>query len=217
VVTDGELPEGLWVRPDQAIQARQSVAPLNRTITAFGELVPQEERIDATDVTLGGAAVPAPEWLEDWFAPAQFDRLDDTTRLSSPSYELMTAGVRFGADGVGISADPDRECTSVSRAPEDSLFPRTPRPRHVYVSPARPAASATIRRTVGGTRIAVLPTAYTVVRTKDGLPATDVLADAGGGTALPYAAAIAVLAGRTAEERARLRVAPAHVTATEAA
>jgi hypothetical protein len=217
VVTDGELPAGLWVRPDQAIQARQSVAPLNRTITAFGELVPEDERIDATNVTLGGAPVATPEWLDDWFAPAQFDRLDDTTRLSSPSYELMTAGVRFGADGVGISADPDRECTSVSRAPEDSLFPRMARPRPVYVSPARPAASPTARRTVAGTRIAVLPTTYTVVRARDGLPASDVLAEAAAASGLAYAEAVSVLAGRTAQERARLRVAPAHAAAMEAA
>ena len=59
---------------------RQSVAPLNRTMTAFGEYVPEPERIDAADVTLGGLPVAAPEWLDDWFAPAQFDRLDDTAR-----------------------------------------------------------------------------------------------------------------------------------------
>ena len=65
------------------------------------------DRIDAADVTLGGEPVaPAPEWLDDWFAPAQFDRLDDTSRLSSPSYELMTAGVRFGDAGVGDQRRP---------------------------------------------------------------------------------------------------------------
>ena len=56
-----ELPAGLWVRPDQEIEARQPVAPLNRTITAFGELAPEEDRIDATDVTIGGELVAAPE------------------------------------------------------------------------------------------------------------------------------------------------------------
>ena len=155
VITGDELPAGLWVRPDQEIEARQPVAPLNRTITAFGELVPEDDRIDATDVKVGGAVVPAPEWLDDWFAPAQFDRLDDTSRLSSPSYELMTAGVRFGAAGIGISADPDRECTTVSREPETSVFPDADGKLSRFVSPARPAAAPAVRRTVRGVPLAV--------------------------------------------------------------
>ena len=57
VVVDDELPAGLWARPDQLVEVRQSVAPLNRTITAFGEYVPDPARIDATAVTLGGHPV----------------------------------------------------------------------------------------------------------------------------------------------------------------
>ena len=74
-----------------------------------------------------------------------------------------------------------------------------------------------MRRTVAGTRIAVQPTAYTVVRVKDGLLAADVLARAGAGTSLAYAQATAVLADRTAAERARLRIVPAHAALEEAA
>ena len=200
VITGEELPAGLWVRPDQEVEARQPVAPLNRTITAFGELVPEDDRIDATDVKVGGVVVPAPEWLDDWFAPAQFDRLDDTSRLSSPSYELMTAGVRFGAGGIGISADPDRECTTVSREPETSLFPDTDGKVSRFVSPPRPAAAPAVRRRVRGVPLAVKTTGYTVVRTADGIAALD-------GAVLNYAEAVAVVA---ANGHAAVKIAPAH-------
>jgi hypothetical protein len=203
VITGEELPAGLWVRPDQEVEVRQPVAPLNRTITAFGELVPEDDRIDATNVKVGGAVVPAPEWLDDWFAPAQFDRLDDTSRLSSPSYELMTAGVRFGAAGIGISADPDRECTTVSREPETSVFPDTDGKLSRFVSPTRPAAAPAVRRTVRGVPLAVSTTGYTVVRTADGIAALDA-------AVLNYAEAVAAVAAVAANGHRAVKIAPAH-------
>lgn len=206
VVMADERPEGLWVRPDQVVELRQSIAPLNRTMTAYGELVPEAPIVVADGVTIAGSAVPSPEWLDDWFAPAQFDRLDDTARLSSPSFELMTAGVRSGADGIGISTRPDAECTAVSRAPEESVFPDAS--GHVvvsdHVSGVRPAAGPAATRTVGGERITVLPTTYTVVRTVDGVRA------AGVGPSLTYAEAVATVAARPAHRRSLCRVAPAH-------
>lgn len=210
VVTADTLPEGLWARPDQLVQARQSVAPLNRTITAFGEFAPAADRIDVSAVTLGGAAVDVPGWLDDWFAPAQFDRLGNTDRLSAPSYELMTAGVRFGADAIDIGADPDADCTAVSQEPETSVFPDAATALSGHVSPALPAAAASVVRGVAGPRVTVAPTTYTVVRRADGLRAENVLADAGAGSSLRYTEAVGVVAGRPAAQRARLKVAPSH-------
>jgi hypothetical protein len=210
VVMSDERPEGLWVRPDQSVELRQSVAPLNRTMTAYGEFTPAVDVIEAEAVTLAGDAVSAPEWLDDWFAPAQFDRLADGERLSSPSYELMTAGVRFGDDGVGITSDFTGECTSVSREPEESIFPdEHPKPSG-HVCTARPAALASTTRSLANDRVAVLATTYTVVRVADGARADAVLSRTGTGPALSYAEACAVLAGQPAADRSRLRVAPSH-------
>ena len=167
VVIGAELPPGLWARPDQVVEVRQSVAPLNRTITAFGEYIPESDRIDAGSVTLGGQSVDEPAWLDDWFAPAQFDRLDDTTRLSAPSYELMTAGVRFGDAGVAISAN-EADCTTVSREPEESIWPDGRAKTSLFTSPARNPARAGESRTVAGEKLALLPTTYTVVRRSNG-------------------------------------------------
>ena len=213
VVVDDELPAGLWARPDQLVEVRQSVAPLNRTMTAFGEYVPVPARIDATAVTLGGDPVASPAWIDDWFAPAQFDRLGDTTRLSAPSYELMTAGVRFGDDGVAVSTNA-ADCTSVSRKYEESIWPDGAGDTSTspYTSPATSLARAPAVRTVAGPKLELLPTTYTVVRTSDGETAGSALADAGLlGVRATYAQATALIETRAAAdpaERRRLRVVP---------
>ena len=101
----------------------------------------------------------APEWLTDWFAPAQFDELDDTSRLAAPSYELMTAGVRFGDDGVGVTAG---LATGVhvgdACAGAVDLARRHDRVRRR--SPARPESLrvAARVRSVDGPRLSVAPT-----------------------------------------------------------
>ena len=141
VVVDDEPPGGLWARPDQVVEVRQSVAPLNRTMTAYGEYIPDPDRIDADGVTLGGQPVASPAWIDDWFAPAQFDRLDDATRLSAPSYELMTAGVRFGDAGVAISTAA-AECTigqPGARGVDLAGYARSKTSR--YAGPARSVAA----------------------------------------------------------------------------
>ena len=145
VVLSDERPEGLWVRPDQLVEMRQSVAPLNRTMTAFGEYIPDPDRIDATDVTLGGQPVASPKWIDDWFAPAQFDFLDDTAKLSSPSYELMTAGVQFGGAAVLVSVAAT-ECTTVSRVHEESVWPKLQKKTSTYDSPATAARASRLGR-----------------------------------------------------------------------
>jgi hypothetical protein len=211
VVMTEALPAGLWVRPDQLVEIRQNVAPLNRTITAFGEYVPQADRIVADQVTLGGEAVPEPDWIEDWFAPAQFDRLEQGDSLSAPSYEMMTAGVRFGDEGVSLSADVDEECTSVSREPEESIFPDRQRRRSPFVSPVRDVRTGADTRTVKGPNLSLQTTSYTVIKTVDGTRAGAALAEAGGGTKLTYVDAVRVIAARAADnplERSRLRVVP---------
>ena len=210
VVMADERPQGVWVRPDQLVELRQSVAPLNRTMTAYGEFTPASDRIDAGDVMVGEEPVAAPEWLDDYFAPAQFDRLDDGERLSSPSYELMTAGVRFGDDAIGVTDDLAGQCASVSREPEESVFPDRELPPSGHVCTARPAASASTTRSLANDRIELMTTTYTIVRVRDGTRAEIVLGEAGPATSLTYADACAVLASRAPGERSRLRVAPSH-------
>ena len=162
-------------------------------MTAFGEYIPDPERIDAGDVTLGGLPVTSPAWIDDWFAPAQFDLLDDTTRLSSPSYELMTAGVEFGDSGVAVSVN-ETESTTVSRVYEESILPDETGKLSTYASPARASRSRPCTRNVAGESLELLPTTYTVVRRVDGQTAGSALAEAGLlGVGATYAEATAVM------------------------
>jgi hypothetical protein len=163
-----ERPEGLWARPDQRVEVRQSIAPLNRTITRFGELVPTTDRVDARDATLGADPVDAPDWLEDWFAPAQFDELDDTARLASPSYELMSAGLRFGDDAIGVPADLEADCASVSTAPEQSIWPDGAAAPSSVSGPLAAAPRPPLTRTAEGLFLTVAPTRYALLGEIDG-------------------------------------------------
>jgi hypothetical protein len=203
-----------WVAPDQRLTARQSVAPLNRAVTAFGELTPLEGEVALTNVTLAGVAVADPVWVSDWYAPAQFDRLDATSRLSRPSYELMTSGVSFGDDGVEVVDDVAADATVVEPSYEQYV---------VEANSSRRLGKGK-RRVFGATRLAyttrattviapsfhVAGTTYTVVRTFDGTVADDVLSHAEE-SGLSYAAAcnrVAHLSSADAAERTRLTVAP---------
>ena len=213
VVMGDQLPEGLWVRPDQTVEVRQSLAPLNRTITAYGEYIPASDRIEAGDVILAGLPVAAPVWVEDWFAPAQFDRLDDTSSLSAPSYELMTAGVCFGDDEIGISSNPDYECTSASREPEESIYGEE---RKIDLKICEPSeAHGRHERPPQGGRPAD-PRGPHGVHSDPHLErraGAAVLAGAGVGKTMSYADAVGVLERRAdadPSERSRLRVAPSH-------
>src|SRR4029079_16840599 len=56
-------------------------------------------------VTLGGAQpYPAPTPLKDQFAAAQFFEMSDDEKLARPSFELMEAGLQFGADALAHSS-----------------------------------------------------------------------------------------------------------------
>ena len=97
------------LRPDSRIVVRQTIAPLDRELDWFGNCTPLQSRItvagsgilDAkrTEVTGVDSTVE-----QDWFAPSQFSEMRDEQRVSAPNYELMDAGVSFGAEGVVLPA-----------------------------------------------------------------------------------------------------------------
>lgn len=103
--------DGGAIRPDDTLVVRQGVAPLDRDMARFGEMSPIQESVSITEaIVRDGVAGPALRGVStsdrtDWFAPAHFDVLRDTARLSAPSYEEMVAGVGFGVAGVGVDSD----------------------------------------------------------------------------------------------------------------
>lgn len=109
----------VWARPDNLLEARQAVCPLDRDIEVYGRYVPDgAKRIDLKSAQIDGANnLPLDiKWntLTDWFAPSQFDDLPESKKLSSPSYEEMTAGVVFGGDAVMITSNSLQEANVCS-------------------------------------------------------------------------------------------------------
>jgi hypothetical protein len=80
---------------------RQKVLPFNRTLERFGQHAIQgPNRYDVDAVSVGTA--PATDWalVQEHFAPADFEELNETEKLSRASFEPMDAGVKVGGDFV---------------------------------------------------------------------------------------------------------------------
>jgi hypothetical protein len=79
---------------------KETVAPLDRTLTKFGNSSPPAPvKFTVDRVTVGAnAAASAP--IQDFFAAAQFEELTDQEKLSRPSFELMQAGLEVASSAV---------------------------------------------------------------------------------------------------------------------
>lgn len=86
------------LHPLGTLTVKQTVVPLNTSISRFGPAVPAGARLfRISSVSLGGSD-ESPQTVTDFFAPAQFNEMSDDQKLSSPSFEPMAAGVSFGSD-----------------------------------------------------------------------------------------------------------------------
>ena len=100
----GSVPRGVQeidrVRPDAELEAVQTVAPLERMLEHYG--IYEVDGPDWLDITGVGIGSGSEEWdpVLDWFAPAQYDDMNRAEKLAAPSFEQMTAGVRFAAESV---------------------------------------------------------------------------------------------------------------------
>jgi hypothetical protein len=129
VAADDPADDEVWATPDSDLEAVQDLAPLDRELDHYGAYA----IAGPTELTIAGAGVDgageALAWTaaEGYFAPAQYDDLSRSEQLAAPSYEEMTAGVRFGVDGIALpGADEVRSVTtSYERAVVDGTL-RTP-------------------------------------------------------------------------------------------
>ncbi len=207
------------LRPDSRIVVRQTVAPLNRDLDAYGNCTPEQRRItvsgsgirDAAGAALAGVTSAVEQ---DWFAPSQYSVMRDEQRLSAPNYERMDAGVSFGAEGVLI---PQRAKDQIlaPEGHETKLWEPHTDTVHTYkgsVIATGVDTAATVRATAAGATaravrgvavemepLALAPTGYVVVDDVNGT----VLA----GDAVGYLEAAAVAAADGG------RAVPSHVAA----
>jgi Family of unknown function (DUF6603) len=97
---------GTAVHPLGSLTVRQSAVPLGQRIERYGpDLLDAPCRYEITGTELGAQPVTGTAVL-DYFAPAQFRTMNDQDKLSSPSFESMTAGAALGAAGLSLAPIP---------------------------------------------------------------------------------------------------------------
>ena len=197
----------LWIRPDHQVAVSQGVVPLNRTIEIVGQGLPAAEESHFAVTGAGfDESSEAEDYsiIQDWFAPANFEKMSANEKLDRASFEEMDAGVAFGMAAIATSADASRLGREAVLDYEDVLFENVPDSElklpEGYLLMAARAGSAS--RRLASTEAKQVPLfsvaepVFTVVSDIDAVTASDVLSavglsDAGGNQ---YAALAAVAA-----------------------
>jgi Family of unknown function (DUF6603) len=103
-VREPEPGDEIVIHPLSTLSVRQRVLPLDREIARFGSARPSGARqFHLTEPRVNGQLME-PTAVSEYFAPAQFFDVPDDQKLSGPSFELMTAGIRLGAGRVAFGA-----------------------------------------------------------------------------------------------------------------
>jgi hypothetical protein len=94
------------VHPLGSLTVRQHAVPLGQRLECYGpDLLDAPCQYDITGADLGTQPVNATA-VSDYFAPAQFRTMTDQQKLSSPSFENMTAGATLGSAGLSLAPVP---------------------------------------------------------------------------------------------------------------
>jgi hypothetical protein len=169
------------IHPLSSLSVRQRVLPLDREIARFGSARPSGAReFRITEPRLNGQLMePAP--VSEYFAPAQFFDVPDDQKLSGPSFEMMTAGIRIGAGrvtfGAPVAADLGYEEIIVdSSATPEPVAPTPPAPldaRSLFVQVQWGAASQSAVSRTGRVKYRGESMAVSVVEPRFAVQRTD--------------------------------------------
>ena len=125
---------GAAAHPLGTITFQQSAVPFGQHLDRYGPDVldaPCQYSFGAT--TVGGAAV-TPTSVQAPFAPAQFETLTDSEKLTAPGFTPMVAGAVLAPSGLGLPTEADGQ---LSCAVESQAFDCV-----VYGVASMPASSA---------------------------------------------------------------------------
>lgn len=102
IESEGEAPE-LMVHPTGTLRVSQHALPLAFDLDKVGSKAPSDvNRIDVIAATSGGVALELLP-VEEQFAPAQFEAMQDSEKLSRASFEKMKGGVALSLGAVGLT------------------------------------------------------------------------------------------------------------------
>lgn len=88
---------GMILHPVGTLQVSQRAVPLDLTIFTDGNQQPSDANYFTLDVTSGGLSKS--QTLQEQFAPAQFENVDDAAKLSEPAFVPMDSGIELAATG----------------------------------------------------------------------------------------------------------------------
>lgn len=107
-VTLAAAPPGgavLLADPGGGLEVRQRVLPLGVRLERFGSARPTlPDRFDVSLVKIGAFDAKGLASVDDDFAPAQFEDMQDDEKLTRASFERMQAGVRVESFGIDAGA-----------------------------------------------------------------------------------------------------------------
>ena len=92
--------EATVIDPTGKMTWKETVAPLDRTLSKFGNAAPPAPVKFAVDQVRVGTSVATYAPITDFFAAAQYEDLSDAEKLSRPSFERMQAGVEVASATV---------------------------------------------------------------------------------------------------------------------
>ena len=124
---ESEKQDQVFIHPASFLELRQNLIPLNTTIGKMGnKTVEEKTSFRISDYTFGnGQSVEAKNQplLQDYFSRGHFEDLTDDEKLSTPDFDLMTAGIKLvPGELFDIPAD---EIQSVSNDFEDIILGET--------------------------------------------------------------------------------------------
>jgi hypothetical protein len=216
-------PGGLVAHPMGTLTVRETIVPLDITITQFNGVKPSDgTEFQITAVALNATAAVYTAHQEE-FAIAQFTTLSDADKLSAPSYEPFDAGVAIGAQPITNGDDSARTVVYEERYIDDynqisrfGSFYSLPANIHGVLMNSGAGAAASVMNTglkkftTPGmtTSISVGPGLYIVASTTDLSPRADILAS--GTTRYEALTAMQAHLSLHPEEREAVQVLPVH-------
>lgn len=209
--------------PMGPVTLRQSIVPLNRKITKFGEAKPSGvDRFDVTGLSVGPSNPPY-QIVTDFFARAQFEDLSQDERLSRDSFEKMDAGLELTSAELTAGGVLGKELVCEERVLDsrnDSLPPPRPFRPSLVSQLAALELSATAQaplRTTGPSKFSLAAGALPqvalgderfVVASVEALTAREDIASPGRHGEI--AQALAAHLATHPEDRGRLQIVPVH-------
>lgn len=118
------------VHPLGRLSVRQVVLPLDVELERFaGQRLPQARAFNIESPSLSGEPLTESESVPEHFAPGDFFEMNDSERISSPSFQKFDAGRAFGSSKVSWGNQTTKASPQYEVYPKSDKAPWAPPPR----------------------------------------------------------------------------------------